>query len=489
MNTLFRPTPDQPLSHPSWNLNELENLLNIIQKKIPGVNTPMMYVGTWRAMFAFHCEDMDLYSINYLHQGAPKSWYSILPKHRKRFETLASSFFMEESRKCREFLRHKTVLFSPSKLKENAIPFDIAIQFPGEFMITFPGSYHAGYNHGFNIAEATNFATEKWMEIGRQAEVCRCRPECVFINVDCLETFLLRKRIQCRRTGESLRSLMARNPNALDSCRSTQVSDYSSFFQEDTVLCDQYFDSSQDRVRCYCNITAVPPNFITRAEYNRLKAEGQDEEEDDEDVFTRCSGCELWFHESCVRQVREGSDLSHLQEGKCHICHELETSDVFDEKKRRKKRKYQKQSAEEKEKSKARRLSALPAASSSQPTTSHPQQPPPRSTASSRIFIDTTSSSIEVISSDDDDEDDDDDGGESSRIIDEDSAEEIELKVIPTRSHSPDVDPVEDEDDQDEEESEVIEEEQEVDEEEDSLVRRPQTKKNKQPVSNSIPLT
>lgn len=88
-------------------------------------------------MFAFHCEDYDLYSINYLHTGAPKSWYSIPVAHKTRFETLAATFFPEERLECKEFLRHKNVLLSPKKLREHAIDLGTVVQYPGIFYDCF----------------------------------------------------------------------------------------------------------------------------------------------------------------------------------------------------------------------------------------------------------------------------------------------------------------------------------------------------------------
>jgi JmjC domain, hydroxylase len=40
-------------------------------------------------MFAFHTEDLNLASINYIHAGAQKSWYAIAPSDGKKFERLA----------------------------------------------------------------------------------------------------------------------------------------------------------------------------------------------------------------------------------------------------------------------------------------------------------------------------------------------------------------------------------------------------------------
>lgn len=64
----------------------------------------------------------------------------------------------------------------------------------GEFMITFPGAYHGGFNHGFNLAESTNFAIDRWIREGRGAGYCRCSPHSVRIDVDRFETLVRQHR-------------------------------------------------------------------------------------------------------------------------------------------------------------------------------------------------------------------------------------------------------------------------------------------------------
>jgi len=76
-----------------WNINRLGSILDYVAGdygiKIEGVNTAYLYFGMWKTTFAWHTEDMDLYSINFLHFGAPKSWYTVPPEHGQRLERLA----------------------------------------------------------------------------------------------------------------------------------------------------------------------------------------------------------------------------------------------------------------------------------------------------------------------------------------------------------------------------------------------------------------
>ncbi|XP_030375716.1 probable lysine-specific demethylase 4B isoform X6 [Scaptodrosophila lebanonensis] len=186
--------PDQD----SWNINRLGTILDFVNKdyniQIDGVNTAYLYFGMWKTTFAWHTEDMDLYSINYLHFGAPKTWYVVPPEYGRKLEKVANQYFPASYKNCNAYLRHKMTLISPQILKQHDVPVSKITQESGEIMITFPFGYHAGFNHGFNCAESTNFAMERWIEYGKRATQCTCSNDMVKISMD---TFV--KRFQSER--------------------------------------------------------------------------------------------------------------------------------------------------------------------------------------------------------------------------------------------------------------------------------------------------
>ncbi|KAI1506689.1 hypothetical protein F5X99DRAFT_365161 [Biscogniauxia marginata] len=158
-----------------WNLNKLPNLLDVLGTKVPGVNTAYLYLGMWKATFAWHLEDVDLYSINYLHFGAPKQWYSISQGDARRFEAAMKTIWPTDAKSCDQFLRHKAFLISPNHLLQYFnIKVNKCVSYPGEFVVTYPYGYHSGYNLGYNCAEAVNFALDSWLPMGKIAKKCEC---------------------------------------------------------------------------------------------------------------------------------------------------------------------------------------------------------------------------------------------------------------------------------------------------------------------------
>ena len=139
----------------SWNLSNLDSVLKYaIKSDVRGVTNPYCYVGSWKTLFCWHKEDLDLSAINYLHEGKSKFWYSIPSDQHHILEKEARIYFPEHFSQCNEYLRHKTTLLNPYNLKKKYPDLRITKveHKAGEFMLVLGGSYHCGFNFGFNIA-------------------------------------------------------------------------------------------------------------------------------------------------------------------------------------------------------------------------------------------------------------------------------------------------------------------------------------------------
>lgn len=110
-----------------WNINKLDSILSCLKKdyelETPGITSSYLYFGAYKSTFAWHTEDMELYSINYLHFGAPKTWYTVPPAYGHAFEKVANELFPMSYSNCNGHLRHKTAVISPEILRKYGIPY------------------------------------------------------------------------------------------------------------------------------------------------------------------------------------------------------------------------------------------------------------------------------------------------------------------------------------------------------------------------------
>jgi len=146
-------------------------------KAIPGVTTPFIYVGQLFSYFCWHTEDNDLCSINYMHDGAAKTWYGIPPDSKPIVEKVFKAQFPLLTNRYPDLHLRKCAMLHPLMLQQSGVPVYKMVQQQGQIVITFPGAYHSGFSHGYNLAESTNFALTSWLPTGcKVAESYRIPP-------------------------------------------------------------------------------------------------------------------------------------------------------------------------------------------------------------------------------------------------------------------------------------------------------------------------
>lgn len=168
----FEKFPNSKYSRCGWNLNNLpilgKSVFRHIKSDISGMIVPWLYVGMVFSAFCWHTEDHYTYSINYLHWGEPKTWYGIPSSNADKFENVMKMLMPDLFEANPDLLFHLTTMVSPLELREHDVSVYTLDQNPGEFVVTFPRGYHAGFNQGFNFAEAVNFALPDWFSFGRE---------------------------------------------------------------------------------------------------------------------------------------------------------------------------------------------------------------------------------------------------------------------------------------------------------------------------------
>ncbi|GER34913.1 transcription factor jumonji (jmj) family protein [Striga asiatica] len=166
-------TSDMEYVNSGWNLNNFPRLpgsvLSYESSDISGVLVPWLYIGMCFSSFCWHVEDHHLYSLNYMHWGAPKLWYGVPGSNALQMEAAMRKHLPDLFEEQPDLLHKLVTQISPSILRSEGVPVYRCVQNAGEFVLTFPRAYHAGFNSGFNCAEAVNVAPIDWLPHGQNA--------------------------------------------------------------------------------------------------------------------------------------------------------------------------------------------------------------------------------------------------------------------------------------------------------------------------------
>ncbi|KAF9965992.1 hypothetical protein BGZ70_003605 [Mortierella alpina] len=169
--TLERNPSDKYAAHPA-NLNNIpvlpESLFSHIKSDISSLMVPWLYVGMCFSAFCWRNKEHYTYSINYLHWGDTKTWYGVPATDALKFENTMRQEVPELFEQQPDLLLKLVTMLSPERLVKNGVKVVALDQRPGQFVVTFPQVYHAGFNHGFNFAEEVNFAPPDWCRFGQE---------------------------------------------------------------------------------------------------------------------------------------------------------------------------------------------------------------------------------------------------------------------------------------------------------------------------------
>ncbi|GKB29566.1 lysine-specific demethylase JMJ18 [Tanacetum coccineum] len=151
-----------------FTFEEFQDFAKSFKKHYLGINDENPKTEDWRPTIE-EIDDHHLYSVNYMHWGDPKIWYGVPGSHATALEDTMRKHLPDLFEEQPDLLHQLVTQLSPKVLKSEGVPVYRAAQHSGEFIVTFPRAYHAGFSCGFNCAEAVIVAPVDWLQHGHGA--------------------------------------------------------------------------------------------------------------------------------------------------------------------------------------------------------------------------------------------------------------------------------------------------------------------------------
>ncbi|XP_075908274.1 uncharacterized protein LOC116954168 isoform X2 [Petromyzon marinus] len=173
----FPVSKSDSFSRHGWNLTVLpSNPASVLRHlgTVSGVTVPWLNIGMIYSTSSWAQDPHLLPSIDFLHTGADKIWYSIPAGQQEALERAVLSLSPANGKPALELLQQNIV--SPEALRRAGVRVHRAVQRSGEFLVVFPGACTANVSCGYSVSEAVPFATAGWLPTAwRAAQTLRER--------------------------------------------------------------------------------------------------------------------------------------------------------------------------------------------------------------------------------------------------------------------------------------------------------------------------
>ena len=162
-----------------WNLNVLPRLPSgllayLPEKLLPVVTAPWLDCGALFGATPWQVEDQGLYTVHYMHYGSNQRWYSVPCSQADAFEEAMREIVPELFDAMPDLLQRRLTMVSPGLLQRHGVPVYTTVQTAGEYIVTFPRVYRAGFSQGPNCIETSVFAPAEWIPHGINSMYLNC---------------------------------------------------------------------------------------------------------------------------------------------------------------------------------------------------------------------------------------------------------------------------------------------------------------------------
>ncbi|RUS79517.1 hypothetical protein EGW08_012715 [Elysia chlorotica] len=170
----FPTRKDNPYSRHAWNLNNIPGSPGCMLKylgHVAGVSIPTLHIGMLFSTSCWSSAPHGLPYIQYQHTGAPTIWHCVSKYQQYELQSALKEVVptLVTDKPC--WLREDWLMVNPKRLSQQGVLVEKCVQYPGQFVVVFPGAFTSTVSCGYSVSESVHFALPSWLPQGLEASM------------------------------------------------------------------------------------------------------------------------------------------------------------------------------------------------------------------------------------------------------------------------------------------------------------------------------